>query len=166
MSQREYESAELIVGMEVHVELSTRTKLFTRCPSPAAPAAAEAAPNSLIDPVVLALPGALPVLNGAALEMAILAGLALNCSIAERTKWDRKGYFYPDLPKAYQISQYDLPVAFDVRSTCRARTSRGSPMRRARAGGWGSSGRTWKKMRASCCTRPRAGTPSTTRSWT
>lgn len=104
---------QLIVGLEVHVELATRTKMFTRAPSPAYAGAHDAEPNELIDPVVLALPGSLPVMNRSAVEMAMMVGLALNCSIARETKWDRKGYFYPDLPKAYQISQYDLPICFD-----------------------------------------------------
>jgi aspartyl-tRNA(Asn)/glutamyl-tRNA(Gln) amidotransferase subunit B len=104
---------EPIIGMEVHVELATRTKMFTRAPSPAAPGVPEAGPNTLIDPVVLALPGALPVMNRAAVEMSMLVGAALGCRIAERSVWDRKSYFYPDLPKAYQISQYDLPLCFD-----------------------------------------------------
>lgn len=108
----------LIVGMEVHVELATRTKMFTRAPSPACPefdpqSNPSVTPNSLIDATVLALPGALPVMNKAAVDMAIKVGLALNCQIAPITKWDRKSYFYPDLPKAYQISQYDLPICFD-----------------------------------------------------
>ena len=107
------QSVKLKVGLEVHVELATRTKMFSRCPSPAHPEFDAAPPNSLIDPVVLALPGALPVMNRAAVEMAMMVGLALNCSIAQRTKWDRKSYFYPDLPKGYQISQYDLPLCFD-----------------------------------------------------
>jgi aspartyl-tRNA(Asn)/glutamyl-tRNA(Gln) amidotransferase subunit B len=107
------QSVQLKVGLEVHVELATRTKMFSRCPSPAHPEFDGAEPNTLIDPVVLALPGALPVMNRAAVEMAMMVGLALNCSIAERTKWDRKSYFYPDLPKGYQISQYDLPLCFD-----------------------------------------------------
>jgi len=106
-------SVQLIVGMEIHVELATRTKMFSRSPSPACREFDGAAPNSLIDPVVLGLPGALPVPNRAAVEMSILVGLALNCSIADTTKWDRKSYFYPDLPKGYQISQYDLPLCFD-----------------------------------------------------
>jgi aspartyl-tRNA(Asn)/glutamyl-tRNA(Gln) amidotransferase subunit B len=106
-------SVRAIIGMEVHVELATRTKMFTRAPSPAFAAAGEPPPNSLTDPVVLGLPGALPVMNAAAVDMAILVGLALNCRIAPFSKWDRKNYFYPDLPKAYQISQYDLPVCFD-----------------------------------------------------
>jgi aspartyl-tRNA(Asn)/glutamyl-tRNA(Gln) amidotransferase subunit B len=106
-------SVELIVGMEVHVELATRSKMFSRCPSPAHAAAGDPEPNTLIDPVVLGLPGALPVMNKNAVEMAMMVGLALNCSIAPFSKWDRKSYFYPDLPKAYQISQYDLPLCFD-----------------------------------------------------
>ncbi|MBX3379575.1 MAG: Asp-tRNA(Asn)/Glu-tRNA(Gln) amidotransferase subunit GatB [Phycisphaeraceae bacterium] len=108
----------LIVGMEVHVELATRTKMFSRAPSPACPEFdshdnPSVTPNTLIDATVLALPGALPVMNRAAVDMAIKVGLALKCQIAPITKWDRKSYFYPDLPKAYQISQYDLPICFD-----------------------------------------------------
>lgn len=113
MSRPAIASVALKVGMEVHVELSTRTKMFSRAPNSAHPEHHDADPNTLIDPVVLGLPGALPVLNERAIEMAIRVGLALNCSIASRTKWDRKSYFYPDLPKAYQISQYDLPLCFD-----------------------------------------------------
>ena len=99
-----------IVGMEIHVELGTRTKMFTRAPSPAHAQAGEPAPNSLIDPLVLALPGSLPVMNRVAVEMSIQVGLALGCQISSHSRWDRKSYFYPDLPKAYQISQYDEPV--------------------------------------------------------
>ncbi len=104
---------ELIVGLEVHVQLATRTKMFTSAGNSAHPENDGAEPNTLIDPTVLALPGALPVMNKAAVEMAMKVGLALNCSIAPFTKWDRKSYFYPDLPKSYQISQYDLPLCFD-----------------------------------------------------
>lgn len=107
------ESVTLIVGLEVHVELATRTKMFSRALSPAHAAAYDAPPNSLIDPTVLGLPGALPTLNHSAVEMAMGVGLALSCQIAGKTKWDRKSYFYPDLPKSYQISQYDLPLCFD-----------------------------------------------------
>ncbi|MCC6662011.1 MAG: Asp-tRNA(Asn)/Glu-tRNA(Gln) amidotransferase subunit GatB [Phycisphaerales bacterium] len=103
----------LQVGLEVHVELAARSKMFTRCPSPAHAGAVDAGPNSLIDAVVLALPGTLPVMNRVAVEMAMLVGLALHCRITPRTKWDRKGYFYPDLPKGYQISQYDMPLCAD-----------------------------------------------------
>ncbi len=115
-------SVELIVGMEVHVELATRSKMFSRAPSPAhpevyarhgVPGHPGLEPNTLIDPVVLALPGALPVMNLAAVELSMMVGLALGCTIAPFSKWDRKSYFYADLPKNYQISQYDLPLCFD-----------------------------------------------------
>lgn len=116
-------SVGLIVGLEIHVELSTRTKMFTRVPSPAHASlmSEEPAPNTLIDPTVLALPGALPVMNRRAVELSIMVGRALNCAIAPFSKWDRKNYFYPDMPKAYQISQYDLPLCgegyFDLPAT-------------------------------------------------
>jgi len=97
----------VLVGIEVHLQLKTRTKCFS--PSPYW---FGAEPNSLIDPVVLGLPGALPVLNREAVRLAIRTGLALGCTIADVTKWDRKNYFYPDLPKGYQISQYDVPLCF------------------------------------------------------
>ncbi|HMN95230.1 MAG TPA: Asp-tRNA(Asn)/Glu-tRNA(Gln) amidotransferase subunit GatB [Phycisphaerales bacterium] len=106
-------STSLRIGLEVHVELATRTKMFTRTPNVAHPDYFDAAPNTLVDPVVAALPGALPVMNRAAVEMAMMVGLALGCEIARFSKWDRKNYFYPDLPKGYQISQYDLPICGD-----------------------------------------------------
>ncbi len=96
---------EPVIGLEVHVQLKTETKIFcgcsTRFGSP---------PNSQTCPVCLGLPGVLPVLNNDVLKKGITAGLALNCGIAHYSKFDRKNYFYPDLPKAYQISQYDRPV--------------------------------------------------------
>ena len=103
-------STRLKIGMEIHVELATRTKMFTRTPSPAHPDFYDTPPNTLIDPMVVALPGAMPVMNRAAVEMSMMVGLALGCEIPDRAEWDRKNYFYPDLPKGYQISQYEQPL--------------------------------------------------------
>ncbi len=97
---------EAVIGLETHCQLSTETKIF----SPSATVFG-ADPNTHIDPIVLGMPGVLPVLNQKVLEYAVKAGLALNCQIAPYSKFDRKQYFYPDLPKNYQISQYDLPIA-------------------------------------------------------
>jgi aspartyl-tRNA(Asn)/glutamyl-tRNA(Gln) amidotransferase subunit B len=96
----------VLVGLEIHVQLCTRTKMFCGCEL-----AFGAEPNSRVCPVCLGMPGSLPVMNRQAVEFSVLAGLALNCEIPKFTKWDRKGYYYPDLPKNYQISQYDLPLA-------------------------------------------------------
>ncbi|AEG44910.1 Asp-tRNA(Asn)/Glu-tRNA(Gln) amidotransferase subunit GatB [Isoptericola variabilis] len=97
-----------VLGIEVHVELGTRTKMF--CP---AEVEFGAPPNTQVTPVSLGLPGALPVVNGKAVEYAIRIGLALNCQIAENCRFARKHYFYPDIPKNFQTSQYDEPIAFD-----------------------------------------------------
>jgi aspartyl-tRNA(Asn)/glutamyl-tRNA(Gln) amidotransferase subunit B len=91
--------------MEIHVQLATKSKMFTGAAN-----GFGGEPNSQVDPVVLGLPGVLPVMNKRAVEYSIKAGLALGCKIAKHTKWDRKSYYYPDLPKNYQISQYDLPL--------------------------------------------------------
>ena len=99
------EDYELIVGLEVHAELSTKTKIFCSCPTEFG-----AEPNTHICPVCMALPGALPVLNEKVVEYAVKAGLATNCEIEKNSKNDRKNYFYPDLPKSYQISQFDKPL--------------------------------------------------------
>lgn len=96
---------EAVIGLEIHVQLKTRTKMFT-----AAPYNYGAPPNTQTDPVVLGMPGTLPVLNHAAIEKCVQLGLMLDCSIAEVCKWDRKNYFYPDSPKNYQLSQYDQPL--------------------------------------------------------
>jgi aspartyl-tRNA(Asn)/glutamyl-tRNA(Gln) amidotransferase subunit B len=100
----------VLIGMEIHVQLGTKSKMFTGVANGAHPDHFNAAPNTIVDPVILGLPGVLPVINKRAVEMAMMVGLALNCQIAEFTKWDRKSYYYPDLPKNYQISQYDLPL--------------------------------------------------------
>ncbi len=99
---------EAVIGLEVHLHLDTKTKAFCGCSTEFGKE-----PNSQVCPVCLGFPGALPVFNQTALEYAIRVGLALGCKIQEYTKFDRKNYFYPDLPKAYQISQYDLPVSLD-----------------------------------------------------
>ena len=102
MSREDYE---VIIGLEVHAELSTKTKIFCSCPT-----AFGAAPNTHTCPICMAMPGTLPVLNEKVVEYAVKAGLATNCEISRNSKNDRKNYFYPDLPKSYQISQFDKPI--------------------------------------------------------
>jgi len=97
---------EPVIGLEVHLQFNTATKIFCGCAN-----AFGREPNTCTCPVCLGLPGSLPVLNKKVLEYGIKAGLALNCQINPVIKFDRKNYYYPDLPKAYQISQYDMPVA-------------------------------------------------------
>ena len=102
MSKQDYEA---VIGLEVHAELSTKTKIFCSCPT-----AFGAAPNTHTCPICMAMPGTLPVLNEKVVEYAVKAGLATNCEISRNSKNDRKNYFYPDLPKSYQISQFDKPL--------------------------------------------------------
>ena len=99
------EDYETVIGLEVHAELSTKTKIFCSCPTDFG-----GEPNTHCCPVCMAMPGALPVLNEKVVEYAVKAGLATNCTISRDSKNDRKNYFYPDLPKSYQISQYDKPL--------------------------------------------------------
>lgn len=96
---------EIVIGLEVHVEMATNTKIFCACKNEFG-----AEPNTNVCPVCLAMPGTLPVLNEQVVEYGVRAGFALNCEIPNYSKLDRKGYFYPDLPKAYQISQFDFPL--------------------------------------------------------
>jgi aspartyl-tRNA(Asn)/glutamyl-tRNA(Gln) amidotransferase subunit B len=105
-SPEEIAKYEPVIGLEVHVQLNTRTKIFCGCPTSFA-----APPNTNVCPVDLGLPGALPVLNRKAVEMAIQAALAMHCRVNPFSRFARKNYFYPDLPKGYQISQYDQPLA-------------------------------------------------------
>ena len=97
---------EPVIGLEVHVQIKTRTKAFCGCATEFGRAA-----NTQVCPVCLGMPGVLPVLNAQYLQYAIRVALALNCEVARYLKFDRKNYFYPDLPKGYQISQYDQPLA-------------------------------------------------------
>ena len=105
MSRQDYET---VIGLEVHAELSTKTKIFCSCS-----AEFGGAPNTHTCPICMAMPGTLPVLNEKVVEYAVKAGLATNCKISRDSKNDRKNYFYPDLPKAYQISQYDKPLCME-----------------------------------------------------
>ena len=102
MSREDYEA---VIGLEVHAELSTKTKIFCNCPTEFG-----GKPNTHVCPVCMAMPGTLPVLNEKVVEYAVKAGLATNCSISQDSKNDRKNYYYPDLPKSYQISQFDKPL--------------------------------------------------------
>lgn len=116
---------EAIIGLETHCQLSTNTKIFSSSSTEFG-----GAPNTNIDPICMGMPGVLPVLNQKVLEYAVKAGLALNCEIAPYSKFDRKQYFYPDLPKNYQISQYDLPIATNGYLEIELIDSAGNPTRK------------------------------------
>lgn len=102
------DKVQAVIGLEIHVELATATKMFCRCRNHFGDE-----PNTNVCPVCLGMPGALPVMNALAVELAMKVGLALGCQVDPLTKWDRKSYYYPDLPKNYQISQYDMPLCRD-----------------------------------------------------
>ena len=116
-SRTEYE---VVVGVEIHVQLKTASKMFCSCSTDTR----NAPPNTNTCPVCLGLPGALPVINRRAVELVLSTGVAINATTPEVTRWDRKNYFYPDLPKGYQISQYDLPLA--AHGTLSVETSQGT----------------------------------------
>src|SRR5256885_4239391 len=99
---------EVVIGLEVHAQILTKSKMFCGCSADYL----NALPNSNTCPVCLGLPGALPVVNREAVNATIKTGMSLNCEVASFTKFDRKNYFYPDLPKGYQISQYDAPLTY------------------------------------------------------
>ncbi|MFA5088352.1 MAG: Asp-tRNA(Asn)/Glu-tRNA(Gln) amidotransferase GatCAB subunit B, partial [Candidatus Omnitrophota bacterium] len=108
MENKKPDNFETVIGLEVHLQLDTKTKIFCGCLN-----SFGQEPNSQTCPVCLGLPGTLPVLNKTTLTYAIKVALALNCRINPYIKFDRKNYYYPDLPKGYQISQFDLPIASD-----------------------------------------------------
>ena len=98
-----------VIGLEVHLQLKTRSKLFSACPADYH----GAEPNTFTDPLTLGLPGTLPTLNREAVDLALMFGLALHCDVSGFTQFHRKNYFYPDAPKNFQLSQYDRPIARD-----------------------------------------------------
>ena len=131
------ERYEPVIGIEVHCQLRTESKMFCACST----AYDGARPNSHVCPVCLGLPGALPVINRRAVELVLATGAAIGATTPDATRWDRKNYFYPDLPKGYQISQYDLPLAAAGRPDVRhgRRPGHGPDHARAPRGGHGQA---------------------------
>ena len=135
---------ETIIGLEVHAQILTQSKMFCGCSADYA----STPPNTHVCPVCMALPGVLPVINRVAVEKTILAGLALNCAIGPEAVFARKNYHYADLPKGYQISQYELPLCHGgwIDVEVEARRHEGPSQR---SSGSASPARTWKRTRAS-----------------
>ena len=134
---------EPVIGLEVHCQLLTKTKLFCSCPNRFGDP-----PNTNVCPVCLGLPGALPVLSRKAVTLAMRAALATHCTVQEVSIFARKNYFYPDLPKGYQISQYERPLATEGYVEIRS----GAP-----SAACPSNASTWRKTRASSCTKASPG---------
>ena len=146
---------EIVIGLEVHSQLLTASKMFCRCPADYA----SAQPNTHCCPICMGFPGVLPVINEHAVEYTIMTALALHCEIPEFSKFDRKNYFYPDLPKGYQISQYDMPFSRNGYLTITLTARRSASASRASI---------WKKTRARLAhvarmARPTAWSTSTAR---
>jgi len=139
---------ETVIGLEIHAQLATRSKIFSGSAT-----AYGAPPNAQANLVDLGYPGVLPVLNAAAVRMAVKLGLAINARIGAQSVFARKNYFYPDLPKGYQISQYEQPIVAEARSTSCSMTVRSSAS--------GSPARIWRRTPASHCMRPAGVTAST-----
>ena len=133
------EKFEVVIGLEVHVELNTKTKMFCGCKNDFGDE-----PNTNVCPICIGLPGSLPVVNKRAIESSIAIGLALGCSIAPTGRFARKNYFYPDLAKNYQTSQYDEPIAFEGSLEVEVPSGKSSPL--------ASNVLTWKRTPASSLT--------------